>query len=79
VWINPLLESDPSGVVTGTVASGYCAISTVAFRQATTEGIVNVDNLVVGSSFATVIPEPSTVLLVGVGLTGMLAFRRRRS
>src|ERR1043166_3017226 len=77
LWVNPTLESDPSVSATGTLAN--LAISTVALRQATTEGIVNIDKLVVGDSFGAVIPEPSTILLVGAGLVSLLAVRRRRS
>jgi threonine dehydrogenase-like Zn-dependent dehydrogenase len=50
----------------------------VFLRQATTEGTVNIDNLVIGDSFSAVVPEPSTVMLVGLGLVGLLAIRRRK-
>jgi hypothetical protein len=39
-------------------------------------GTWRIDNLTID---ATVIPEPSTILLVGVGLAGMIAIRRRRA
>ena len=77
LWINPTLETDTSVSHSSTLAN--LAISTVALRQATTLGRVNIDNMVVGDSFGAVIPEPSTILLVGVGLFGLLAVRRRRS
>lgn len=77
LWVNPTLESDTSVSATGTLAN--LAISTVAFRQATTEGRVNIDNLVIGDSFAAVIPEPSTLSLIGFGVLSLVAFARRRS
>lgn len=78
LWINPTLESDSSALTTGTVPR--LAISTVAFRQATTEGRVMIDNLVIGDSFAAVtVPEPSTLTLIGFGVLGLVAFARRRS
>ena len=39
-------------------------------------GTLRIDNITID---ATVIPEPSTVLLAGAGLVGLLALRRRRS
>jgi hypothetical protein len=39
-------------------------------------GTLRIDNITID---ATAIPEPSTVLLVGAGLVGLLALRRRRS
>jgi hypothetical protein len=39
-------------------------------------GTYRIDNIQID---ATVIPEPSTILLVGVGLAGMIAIRRRRA
>lgn len=56
--------------------------SAFALRQASTStgaGTEFVDNLDVGTTFGdVVVPEPSTVLLVGAGLMGLLAVRRRR-
>ena len=55
--------------------------STVAFRivglgTTSNAGTMKIDNLAVD---AVVIPEPSTVFLVGMSLAGLLAIRRRRS
>ncbi len=77
IWVNPTLESDPSASHTGTLPN--LAISTFALRQATVIGRINIDNLVIASSFAEAIPEPSTMVMVGAGLLGLLAIRRRRS
>jgi len=62
------------GTTTATNFSGY-AIEQFALRQSnsTTMGNVQVDNLDVYT-----IPEPSTMLLVGIGLAGLLAVRRRK-
>jgi hypothetical protein len=76
LWINPTLESDPNVSASSTLAN--LAVSTIALRQATTEGRVNIDNLVVGDSFSAVVPEPATMVLVGIGLVGLLAIRRRK-
>jgi hypothetical protein len=77
IWVDPTLESDPSG--TASDAAGIIDVEAFALRQSTGEGTVAVDNLLVGTSFADVIPEPSTVMLVGAGLVGLLAIRRRRA
>jgi hypothetical protein len=55
------------------------AISAFALRQSNTasQGSVLVDNLIVGDSLASVIPEPSTMVLLGFGLVSMLALGRR--
>jgi hypothetical protein len=42
----------------------------------TAAGTAKIDNFAID---ATVIPEPSTMLLVGMGLVGLMALRRRRS
>lgn len=75
VWLNPLAESDPG--VTATDAPAPVAISTFAFRQANGIGALQVDSLLVGTSFAEVVPEPSTWMLFGGGLLALLAARAR--
>jgi hypothetical protein len=58
-------------------------IAQFALRQAsasTGAGTELLDNVLVGQSFGeVVVPEPSTVLLVGAGMLGLFAARRRRS
>ena len=49
LWVNPTSESDPS--ISGTDTPSLLNISTMAFRQASGEGTLNVDDLVVGTSF----------------------------
>ena len=80
MWIGPSLETDPSFTPTDT--KYVDPWQTFAFRQATAGGlstVENVDNLMVGTTFNDVIPEPSTVLLVSMGMLGLFAARRRRS
>jgi hypothetical protein len=80
LWINPSSESDAS--VTATDAPGSSSvISRVLLRQPGdgTIGTMNIDNIVVGTTFADVIPEPATWALVGVSLLGLLAVRFRHS
>jgi hypothetical protein len=80
LWLNPVLESDTH--VTDTVGPHNNAWSTFALRQSATggSGTELVDNLLVGTTFGdVVVPEPSTVMLVGTGLLGLLALRRRHS
>jgi hypothetical protein len=81
LWLNPTQETDPS--VTATDKSYIDPWQDFALRQASTSqgaGVETVDNLLVGTTFADVVavPEPSTVVLVGAGLIGMLFLRRRR-
>jgi hypothetical protein len=68
------LDGTLVGTTTATNLSGY-SISQIALRQsnAATMGNVLVDNLDVYT-----IPEPSTMLLVGIGLAGIVALRRRK-
>lgn len=53
LWINPATEGDP-GVSTSDGPSAFTVVS-YAFREATGEGALNIDNLRVGTSFADVV------------------------
>ena len=80
IWLNPTLESDPSGTASdaANVAVGY-GIESYALRQSAGQGAILLDNLLVGTTFADVIPEPSSLALVAIGVAGLFAIRRRRS
>lgn len=80
IWINPtaLDEATPSLTITEAVTvnpNGFF------LRQANTWGAGgaswNADNLVVATDFASVVPEPSTVLFLGLGFGVISACRRR--
>jgi hypothetical protein len=60
LWVNPATESDPS--TTGTDAIGLMSISTMCFRQASGEGTLNVDDLVVGTTFTDVLSGKPVVV-----------------
>lgn len=84
LWINPLSLGDPSVTATDTI--GYAGlINSFALRQGTTgtspnigaPGDIYLDDLRVGGSFASVIPEPSAFALLALGL-GTWIVRRRR-
>jgi len=54
VWINPVNESSTS--ITAGDVSTPTVINAYSFRQASAEGVIDVDNLVVGTTFADVVP-----------------------
>jgi hypothetical protein len=54
LWVDPRYETDPSA--TATDNSSAIAILAIAFRQDSSMGITTVDDLVIGTSFADVVP-----------------------
>jgi len=86
LWLGPINDNNPADFTQilandGTTASGM-GFSQFALRQASSStgaGIELLDNLIVGTTFTDVVPEPSTVLLVSMGMLGLFAARRRRS
>lgn len=61
LWINPLSEGDPGISSTGTNAS----ISSYAFRQGPGIGTILIDDLLVGTSFDSVLPIRLAITVVG--------------
>jgi hypothetical protein len=81
LWLNASNITDP--FITATDIPSITNISVIAWalRQSNgQQGGAQVDNLVIGTTPGDVglIPEPSTVMLVGIGLVGLMALRRRR-
>ncbi len=63
LWVNPINEYSTSISATDTVS--LLDISTMAFRQASGEGTLNVDDLVVGTLFSNAVPgsvNPPTIV-----------------
>ncbi len=74
LWLNATTETDPKithvGTITGTLIQGF------ALRQsAEYTGGQTIDNVLVGTTFADVVPEPATLVLLAGGL--VLGLRRR--
>lgn len=63
LWLNPADESDPGVTATDSVGTSLPNISAFSFRQNTGIGIMLIDNLIIGTSFADVIGgnQPPTV------------------
>lgn len=79
LWVNPTTEMSTSISDTGNTSSN---VGSFVLRQGGGNGVQTVDNLKVATTFGEVvaIPEPSTVVMLGVGLAGVLfAARRRRN
>ncbi|PYM12161.1 MAG: hypothetical protein DME18_12110 [Verrucomicrobia bacterium] len=76
IWLNPAAESDPS--VAATDSSTPFNIYAFNLRQNAGEGTMTIDDLKVGNTFADVVPEPSTLALLGLGALGLLSRRFRR-
>ena len=90
VYVNPSdtsVELNNAAYLTktwGSATAESASYAAINLRQGSTFGAPTefVDNLAVSQTFsdvATVVPEPSTFLMVGAGLAGLLAIRRRRS
>lgn len=74
LWINPVLEGDTNLSTTGQVSR---PLTGFALRQSGGDSSQTIDNLIVGDSFAAVVPAPGALALLGLG--GLAAARRRRA
>lgn len=57
IWVNPTAETDPSVTATDPVTN-LVAVTSFAFRQDSSEGVMWVDDLVVATSFAAALGGP---------------------
>jgi hypothetical protein len=83
LYLNPTPGgSQPAATLTLASVTAVSAIDNVGFKAQSTTGNFLVDNLLVGTTWGdvtpTVVPEPTTVMLVGAGLSLMLGLVRRR-
>ena len=82
LWVNPIDESSTpviNSVSTDFLNSGGGKITAVSIRGENMNGSpAFFDNLRVGSSFAAVIPEPSTLSLLAMGFLALIPMIRRR-
>jgi len=80
LWIDPssgdLASPDATEADAGNASEG---IQNFGFRQdSDIDSVQRVDNLVVSTDFATAIPEPSSIALLGLGAAGLYFLRRRK-
>jgi hypothetical protein len=64
-----------TGVTQGTDA---ITISSINLRQGSTGPIVTVDNIALAATNPVTVPEPTTLVLSGLGLIGLIGFGRRK-
>lgn len=80
LWVDPTDETSPSLALSGTT-SGRTYSQMGIYQTANSRSLdLWVDNLMVGTSFAAVVPEPSlTILGIGAAAGLLLVLRRRQS
>ncbi len=75
VWLNPINESDPWAIHTTDTA--WPDLTTIYFRNNKDDDDTVIDRLVIGETFADVVPEPASLSLLAAGAVALLARRRR--
>jgi hypothetical protein len=66
LWVNPSSESDPSSPTAFDSGAVTNALAAFAFRQTTGEGAMQIDNLIVGNTFADVVTNAATVPVISI-------------
>lgn len=75
VWLNSTSESDPYAIHTTDTA--WPDLNTLYFRNNKNNSDTIVDRLVVGETFADVVPEPASLGLLAAGAVALLSRRSR--
>jgi hypothetical protein len=76
LWVNPVNESSTS---ISSTTGFQNAIFALAFRQAAGNTSQTIDNVLVGTTFTDVVPEPTGLAVLGIGAAVGLLARRRGS
>jgi hypothetical protein len=71
---NPFLNQSASFTITAPNVSSDTTITDVTFSFGTTEGA----NLIPGVPVGAAVPEPGSVVLLGIGAAGLFGYGRRR-
>jgi hypothetical protein len=75
LWVNPINESSSKIEIVAYLAT---PIKNYAFRQATgSNSVQTIDNLLVGTSFSEVVPEPATICLLAIGSFALLGSKQK--
>ncbi|MGE4488219.1 MAG: PEP-CTERM sorting domain-containing protein [Kiritimatiellales bacterium] len=79
VWVDPASESDTAGT-TLVYAAPYNQITRAKLQGTgiTSGGVINFDDIILGTTFTDVIPEPSTVGLFIISSTSLFVLRQFR-
>ncbi len=73
LWIDPVSEASPKITLSESYSTAHVAFG---LRQGAGNSTQTIDNLIVGTTFAEVVPEPAAALLM-LGLGCLMAIRRR--
>lgn len=73
LWINPVSEASPKITLTESYSTAHVAFG---LRQSSGNSTQTIDNLIVGTTFGEVVPEPAAAFLL-LGLGSLMVLRRR--